>query len=123
MKSYGKELIIDMHDCDISKFNRKDIKYYFIVICEALKMERCKLCWWDDKWIPWFWKETEPHIKGTTAIQFIRTSDIRIHALELQKAIRINIFSCKEFEPRIVEYYTEQMFRGKIVSRHFIDRY
>lgn len=125
MKPYGKELILDLHDCSTENFNRKGLRKYFVEVCELTDMERCKLCWWDDKWVPWFWKETEPHIKGTTACQFIRTSDIRVHALELQKAIRLNIFTCKldKFDPVQVEHYTEKYFMGIVVSRYFIVRY
>lgn len=85
-------------------------------------MVRGPLHWWDDFWtLPW-WKETEPHIKGTSAIQFIRTSDIRLHALDLQRAIRLNVFSCKEFDPSTVKEFTVQWFRGIIVNELFIDR-
>jgi S-adenosylmethionine/arginine decarboxylase-like enzyme len=85
-------------------------------------MVRGPLRWWDDYWtLPW-WRETEPHIKGTTAVQFIRTSNITIHALDLQRAVRVNVFSCKPFDPVVVRELTTQWFRGDVVNELFIDR-
>jgi len=123
MKPYGPELILDLHNCDPTTFTRRSLKAYFKKVCELTNMERSKLCWWDDYWVPWFWKETEPHIKGTTAVQFIRTSNITIHTLEIQKAVRLNIFTCKPFDPVIVEAYTLDHFGGKVVNRYFIQRF
>ncbi len=67
-------------------------------------------------------KETEPHLKGITAIQFIKTSNITIHTLDLLKSVYLNIFSCKDFDPEIVKQFTEEWFKGKIVNNHVIER-
>jgi hypothetical protein len=86
-------------------------------------MKRGPLYWWDDKWtLPWN-RETEPHLKGTTAVQFIQTSDIRVHALDLQRAIRLNIFSCAEFDEAMATTFTCEWFAGKVVGTHLIYRY
>ncbi len=119
---YGKELILDLHNCDISKFDRKNIRNYFKRLCDLIDMERCKLTWWDDYGVPPEEQETEPHLKGTTAVQFIKTSNITIHTLELLKAAYINIFSCKEFDGRKAEKFTEEWFDGKVVTSQIIVR-
>ncbi len=85
-------------------------------------MERADLHWWDDLNTPEEEKETEPHLKGTTAIQFIKTSNITIHTLDLLKKVYLNIFSCKDFDPEIVKQFTEEWFKGKIVNNHVIER-
>ncbi len=122
MTQYGKELILDLHHCDPTTFTRKHIRNYFKKICSLIDMERCKLCWWDDLNTPEEEKETEPHLKGTTAIQFIKTSNITIHTLDLLKSVYLNIFSCKDFDPEIVKQFTEEWFKGKIVNNHVIER-
>ena len=122
MNNYGKELILDIHHCDPSTFNRKSIKNFFKELCELIDMEKEKLCWWDDLNTPEEEKETEPHLKGTTAIQFIKTSNITIHTLDLLKSVYLNIFSCKDFDPEIVKQFTEEWFKGKIVNNHVIER-
>ena len=122
MKAYGKELIIDLHNCDAAMFNRKSIKKYFIELCELIDMERCKLSWWDDHGVPEEEQQTEAHLKGITAVQFILTSNIVIHTLELLGNVYINIFSCKDFDSDEAMDFTEKWFKGKIVSSHEIER-
>ena len=121
-KPYGIELILDLHDCDPTTFTRKHIRKYFKKLCSMIDMERADLHWWDDLNTPEEEKETEPHLKGTTAIQFIKTSNITIHTLDLLKSIYLNIFSCKDFDPEIVKRFTEEWFKGKIVNNHIIER-
>ena len=36
MSDYGKELIIDLHDCEPSRFTRGYIKLYFEQICDLI---------------------------------------------------------------------------------------
>lgn len=122
MRPYGKELILDIHDCDPYTFTRKSIKEYFKEVCTLIDMERCKLCWWDDYGLSPEEQETEPHLKGTTAIQFISTSNITIHTLDLMKNVYLNIFSCKDFDQDVVKNISEKWFKGKIVSSHVIER-
>ncbi len=129
---YGKELIIDLYDCDIGKFNRKDLKEYFYAICEEIDMIPCKLTFWDDKWT-WLWKlilfwdrtiqyETKPHTKGTTAVQFILTSNITIHTLEILGECYVNIFSCKEFDSDKALKFTRKWFNAEIESTTVVIR-
>ncbi len=122
MTQYGKELILDLHHCNPATFSRKHIRNYFKKICSLIDMERCKLCWWDDYGVLPDEQQTEPHLKGTTAIQFIKTSNITIHTLDLLKSVYLNIFSCKDFDPEIVKQFTEEWFKGRIVNDHVIER-
>lgn len=122
MKSYGKELILDMHKCDPATFNRKSIRNYFKKLCDLIEMERCKLSWWDDHGVSPEEQQTEPHLKGTTAIQFIMTSNITIHTLDILKNVYLNIFSCKDFDPKVVKDFSKQWFKGQIVNSQVLER-
>lgn len=122
MKTYGMELILDIHDCDSSTFNRKSIKNYFERLCALIGMERCKLCWWDDYGVPPEEQQTEPHLKGTSAVQFIKTSTIVIHTLDILKNVYVNVFSCKEFDTLAVKKFTGNWFQGKVVKSYVIRR-
>ena len=119
---YGKELILDIHNCDASTFTRKSVRSYLQQLCELIDMERCRLCWWDDSGVPLNERETEPHLKGTTAIQFIRTSNITIHTLDLMKNVYLNIFSCKDFDANAAKAFSEKWFRGEVANAHVIER-
>ena len=121
-KKYGFELILDLHDCDVSTFNRSRLKDFFEKLCDEIKMQRCELHFWDDEGVPLEEQQTSPHTKGTSAVQFILTSTIVIHTLDLMGAVYINVFSCKEFDPDIVKQLSCEFFNGKIVNNHFIER-
>ena len=122
MTAYGKELIIDLHICDSSTFTRKSIRKYFRLLCEQIEMKPEKLCWWDDYGMESEFQQTESHTKGTTAIQFILTSNITIHTLDLLNNVYINIFSCKDFDTDVARRFSEEWFKGKIVNSHIIER-
>jgi len=112
MENYGKELVLDLHKCNISKFNRKGIEIFFIELCDLINMEREDLHFWDDLNVPDEEKETEPHLIGTSAIQFIRTSNITIHTLDILKRVYLNIFSCKEFDSILTREFCVKYFKA-----------
>lgn len=122
MNDYGKEVIIDLHNCDPAMFTRELIEQYFKLVCEKIDMERCELFWWDDLETPEDEKETEPHLVGTSAVQFIKTSNITIHTLDIMKRVYLNLFSCKDFDADIVIKFSEEWFCGQSVNTNTIRR-
>ena len=121
-KPYGFELILDLHRCDVSTFNRSSLERYFEKLCKAIDMERCELHFWDDVGVPPEERQTLPHTKGTSAVQFILTSTIVVHTLDLLEAVYINIFSCKPFDRKVAEQLTREWFAAKECKTHFIER-
>ena len=121
-KNYGKELILDIHDCDTSTFTRKSIEEFCIELCKLIKMQREDLHFWDDEGLPPEEKQTLPHTSGISAVQFILTSNITIHALDILKRVYVNIFSCKDFDTKVAKDFTKKWFKGKIITNHVIDR-
>lgn len=117
---YGKEIIMDLHDCNPNRFTREIIKEYFEEVCYLIDMERCKLCWWEST--PEEERQAEPHLVGTSAVQFIVTSNITIHTLKILKSVYLNLFSCKLFDEREVFQCTKQWFEGMIVNQKVIRR-
>ena len=122
MNIYGYELVLDLHGCDISKFNRASIEEYMETICETIDMEREDLHFWDYKGVPAEERTDEAHLLGTSAVQFITTSNITIHTLDLLKAVYVNIFSCKSFDKEVAEKVTREWFRAEECRTHFIER-
>ena len=120
--NYGKELILDLHDCDVSTFNRESLRKYFAKLCKAIDMQRCELHFWDDEGVTPEERQTSPHTKGTSAVQFILTSTIVIHTLDLMKAVYVNIFSCKPFDEKVAEQLTREWFGAKECRATLIER-
>ena len=121
-KNYGKELILDLHNCNPEKFNRETLERYFKELGELIDMQRAELFWWDDHGLPPEEHQTEPHLKGTSAVQFIMTSNITIHTLDILKNVYLNIFSCKDFDADIAKDFSENFFEGTTVNSAVIDR-
>lgn len=113
---------MDLHNCDLSKFNRTSLRKYFAKLCEAIDMKRCELYFWDDYGVPAKEKQNLAHTKGTSAVQFILTSNITIHTLDLLKAVYVNIFSCKSYDKQVAEKVTKEWFGAKKCRTRFIER-
>lgn len=109
-QTYGRELILDLHGCDVSRFTRPAIEEFLSDLCELIEMERCDIHFWDDVGVPMEEQQTDPKIKGTSVVQFILTSTIVIHTLDLMKAAYVNIFSCKEFDTDEATKFTVAWF-------------
>ena len=119
---YGYELVLDLHDCDPETFNRADIDRYFTELCRRIAMEKCEVHFWDDVGVPPEERQTSPLTKGTSAVCFILTSTIVVHTLDELKAVYVNIFSCKTFDPDLAEGFTREAFGAGSVKRTFIER-
>jgi len=85
-------------------------------------MKRADLHFWDDVGLPEEEKQTSPHTKGSSAVQFILTSSIVIHTLDLLEAVYINIFSCKDFDGKVAEEITKGWFGAKECKSTLIER-
>jgi S-adenosylmethionine decarboxylase len=121
-KPYGIELIMDLYGCDVSTFNRTSLESYFSKICESIDMKKCDLHFWDDVGIPPEECQTSPLTKGTSAVQFILTSTIVVHTLDLLGAVYVNIFSCKPFDRNVAEKLTKEWFGANECKTHLIER-
>ena len=122
MKNYGKELILDLHDCNPDKFTRKALKKFFKMLCKEIDMDREKLVWWDYAGDNEGYLIAPPHLKGVSAVQFISTSNITIHTLDDLKQAYINIFSCKDFNAMKAANFCKKYFKGNILNRSIIHR-
>ena len=119
---YGFELLLDIHSCDASKFNRDSIDQYFTELCEVIEMERCEVHFWDDVGVAPEEQQTEPHAVGTSAVCFILTSTIVIHTLDMLEKVFVNVFSCKDFDPAVASKFTADWFKGEVKNSTFVNR-
>ena len=119
---YGYELILDLHDCDPTTFNRDHLDKYFSKLCELIEMKRCETHYWDDVGVPVEERQTSPHTKGTSAVCFILTSTIVVHTLDDLRAVYVNIFSCKQFDSAVAARFTKEWFQANSCNHTFIDR-
>lgn len=119
---YGQECIIDVHNIKNTPLSRDEIARFCVRLCNLIGMEREDLHFWDYDGDPEGYDSAPPHLKGISAVQFIKTSTITIHSLDELKRLYLNIFSCKPFNVSIVREFVEIWTGGKIVNFQEITR-
>ena len=112
-KPYGYMLAMDLHKCDVSKFNREDLEEFFEQLCDLADMQLAEIFFWDDFDTPEEDKQTEPHTIGTSAVCFILTSNITVHTLDVLERVYIDLFTCKPFDPEIAKEFIVEWFDSK----------
>lgn len=120
-ENYGKELILDLHECNPEKFTKPLLRKFFKELCKLIDMKAMQLNFWEYK-DPEEYAKAPPHLKGISAVQFIETSNVTLHALEDMKCVYLNIFSCKDFETVQAMDFCQKYFEGVCVNTKTIDR-
>lgn len=120
--AYGKELILDLENCCPKRFNRESLTEFFTQLCDLIDMEQCDLHFWDDVGVPKEDCQTDPNLKGTSAVQFIMTSSIVIHCLDILQTVYVNLFSCKDFDSMEATRFIQTWFSGDVVKGAEIER-
>lgn len=112
-KTFGKELILDLYDCD-SKIlcSRRKILEYSDKICRLGKFKK-----YGKPFIERFGFNRDFTV-GFSLVQLIESSSITGHFSELWGRAYINIFSCKFFNHGSLAKFTKRFFRAKkIISK------
>lgn len=124
MNTYGKHLILDLFECDTSVNDPEHLEQFFIGLTDLIKMERAVDPDTGEN-LAMFWSEgpeQEPHIVGTSGVQFIRTSNIVVHTLTELKTVYIDIFTCKDFHPQDAVRFSAAFFAGRIKNSIVLER-
>ena len=110
------EIIVDIHGCNIFNFKKKRLDAFFSELVVLSDMQAVGK--------PKYWKECSniPHLKGYSGIQFIKTSSILIHTLDILQSAYINFFSCKDFDPDQVVEFIKNHFEAEKISYKVINR-
>jgi S-adenosylmethionine/arginine decarboxylase-like enzyme len=120
---FGREVTIDLYGCDSNTFTRIGITAWLEELCRRIGMKREDLHFWDYKGTP---KREIPaddlNLVGTSAVQFISTSHITIHTLDLVGEAYINIFSHKEFDPAKAAHFSGSWFKATNLECKIIER-
>ncbi len=121
-KAYGYELILDLRGCNVAKFNRTDLRKFFRELCKLIDMKRGELHFWDDWRVPKAERQTRPETTGTSAVQFILTSSIVVHTLDLLGAAYVNLFSCKPFDQAATTLFVREWFEAQLCDVQLVER-
>lgn len=120
---YGFEVILDLANADISKFTRGALCEFLDKLCiDILDVHPEDRHFWDDDGVPPEQCQTDPKTKGTTVVQFLLTSNVTIHTLDLLRTVYINIFVCREFDIDRAVAFCHEFFNANITKVTVVER-
>ncbi len=109
--TFGMEVILDLYDCNLETIRSKEkLQEYTRELCRVIGMtpygapfaERFGL--------------NEAKTAGYSIVQLIETSSITGHFSEEWNSAYINIFSCKEFDPKQAAEFSKDFFEADRVE-------
>lgn len=115
-KAWGLSTSVDLQDCHPATIqDRKQIEAYVIALCDLIGMKRYGECQ-----IVHF---GEGRVAGYSMIQLIETSLISGHFANDTNRAYLDIFSCKGYDPKIVEAFSKQFFGAQASTSSMTFRY
>lgn len=115
-KIFGWELIIDIKDCNERIKDRKSLKSFITKLCKTIDMVP-----YGKALIEHFGHKSDI-TSGYSIAQLIETSLISGHFSEKYKTAHLNIFSCKQFDSKLVKDFCLDFFGGEIIADRWIKR-
>jgi S-adenosylmethionine/arginine decarboxylase-like enzyme len=116
-KIYGKELILDLINCDPKIIrSKKKILEYSTRLCNLIKVKK-----YGKPIVERFALHLD-HAAGYSLVQLIESSLVSGHFSELWNRAFINIFSCKDFDDKKVVVFTKKLFNAKKIKKRILIR-
>ena len=115
-KAWGICTSVDLHDCIPERIrDAKQIEAYVVQLCELIEMKRFGACQ--------IVNFGEGRVAGYSMVQLIETSLISGHFANDTNSAYLDIFSCKGYEPTVVEEFSKAFFGARRSSHRAMLRY
>jgi S-adenosylmethionine/arginine decarboxylase-like enzyme len=115
-KAWGLSSSIDLHNCNPDTIrSRTKIKNYVVALCELIGMKR-----YGDCQVVHF---GEGRVAGYSMTQLIETSLISGHFANDTNRAYLDIFSCKGYDPAVVERFSKKFFGARSSTSSVTLRY
>ncbi len=112
---WGKSATIDLYGCVFELVSTpQPIKDFIAKVIPLIGMQAYGPTYID--------RFGEGEITGWSAMQFIQTSSITVHADEVGLRCFIDIFSCKDFDPQIAADFAKSHFKAKTAKYNSTNR-
>jgi S-adenosylmethionine/arginine decarboxylase-like enzyme len=103
---WGIASSIDIYNCDPDTIrDAEKIKQFVVELCELIQMRR-----FGDTLVVNFGEDER--VAGYSMVQLIETSLISAHFANLSNTVYLDVFSCKPYDPDIVEEFARKYFAG-----------
>ena len=115
--SWGLLTSLDIEECDPELIRSASaIEKYVMELCDLIEMKR-----YGDCHVVHFGEDDR--VAGYSMFQLIETSCISGHYANATNRAYIDVFSCKEYDPDVVEEFTRNYFRGGHTRKNIANRY
>lgn len=105
-QAWGLASAIDIYDCDSGRIRDADrIRAFVVELCDLIEMKR-----FGETQVVHFGENER--VAGYSMVQLIETSLISAHFANLTQAVYLDVFSCKPYDPYLVESFSREYFRG-----------
>ena len=109
--AWGMSTSVDLQNCDPDAIRSRDhIREYVVRLCELIEMRRFGECQ-----IVHF---GEGRVAGFSMLQLIETSLISGHFANDSNRAYLDIFSCKPYDPAVVEQFSREFFSASASVVH-----
>ena len=115
LRTWGKHLILDAADCSPKMIGNEVVVANF---ARSL-VKRIDMVPFGNPQVVMFGSGNK---KGYTLVQLIETSNITAHFVEENNSMYLDVFSCKDFDPQVVEEAVKEFFDAKYFNRKVILR-
>jgi len=117
MDYWGYHLILDCKGCDVKKVKSREDLYSFIkILVKKIDMKPYK-----EPIIEHF-ATHNPEAAGFSFVQLIETSAITGHLVDKNGDAYFDIFSCKNFDIKVVEELVKKFFNPEKIKIIFLTR-
>lgn len=110
--AWGLACSFDVYNCDPATIRDADrIKQFVIKLCELIEMKR-----FQDTLVVDFGEDER--VAGYSMVQLIETSLISAHFANQTNTTYLDVFSCKPYDPDVVEEFSKEFFGGTHCITH-----
>jgi S-adenosylmethionine/arginine decarboxylase-like enzyme len=111
----GQLTIINLHECDKNLMkDKRALKRFGVELCNVIYMV--------PHGHPIVKRFGSGKLQGYSLVQLIETSNITVHLDEFENKAFIDIFSCKNFDPKKAEKFSVDYFKSKTFDSKTIFR-
>ena len=106
LRTWGKHLILDAARCSPKMIGDKRVIENFA----RTLVKRIDMVPYGEPQVVMFGSGSK---KGYTLVQLIETSNITAHFVEENNSMYLDVFSCKDFDPSVVQEAVDEFFDAK----------
>ena len=104
--AWGLSTSIDIYNCNPCTIrDANKIKQFVVELCNLIEMKR-----FHDTLVVNFGEDER--VAGFSMVQLIETSLISAHFANMTNAMYLDVFSCKSYDPKMVEEFAMKFFNG-----------